>query len=77
MKAFFHWRAMSKKPEEYYPKINNLLNTIAKNVKKNATKEPFDKIRNSINPNRYLNKLLKNYNKKLWVLPLYVSSHHA
>ena len=61
MKAFFHWRAMSKKPEEYYPKINNLLNTIAKNVKKASTEEPFDKIKKSINPNRYLQKLIKNY----------------
>ena len=61
MSAFFHWRAMSKKDEEYYPKINNLLNTIAKNVKNNAVKEPFDKIRNSHNPTRYLQKLLKNY----------------
>ena len=33
IKAFFHWRALSKKDEEYYPKINNLLNTIAKNIK--------------------------------------------
>ena len=41
MRAFFRWRAMSKKDEEYYPKINNLLNTIAKNVKNNAVKEIF------------------------------------
>ena len=61
MRAFFHWRAMSKRPEEYYPKINNLINTIAKNVKKSATEEPFDKIKNTRNPNRYLNKLIKNY----------------
>ena len=59
--AFFHWRVMSKKDEEYYPKINNLLNTIAKNVKNNAVKEPLDKIKNSINPTRYLQKVLKNY----------------
>ena len=52
---------MSKKDEEYYPKINNLLNTIAKNIKNNAVKEPLDKIRNTINPTRHLNKLLKNY----------------
>ena len=61
MRAFFHWRAMSKRPEEYYPKINNLLNTLAKNIKKSATEEPFDKILNTRNPNRYLNKLIKNY----------------
>ena len=61
MRAFFHWRAMSKRPEEYYPRINNLLNIIAKNIKKSATEEPFDKIRNTRNPNRYLTKLIKIY----------------
>ena len=61
MRAFFHWRAMSKRPEEYYPKINNLLNILAKNIKKSATDEPFDKIRNTRNPNRYLQKIIKNY----------------
>ena len=61
MKAFFHWRAMSKKPEEYYPRINNLLNTIAENIKKNISREPFNKIKNSKNPKRYLDKILKNY----------------
>ena len=60
LKAFFHWRAMSKKPEEYYPKINNLLNSIKKFVQKQATKDPFDKIKASKNPERYLLKLLKN-----------------
>ena len=52
---------MSKRPEEYYPKINNLLNTLAKNIKKAAAEEPFDKIKNARNPNRYLTKLIKNY----------------
>jgi len=61
MKAFFHWRAMSKKPEEYYPRMNNLLNTIAENIKKNISREPFNKIKNSKNPKRYLDKILKNY----------------
>ena len=61
MRAFFHWRAMSKRPEEYYPKINNLLNVLSKNIKKAATDEPFDKIRNSKNPYRYLQKIIKNY----------------
>ena len=61
IKAFFHWRAISKRDEEYYPKINNLLNMIAKNIKNNAVKEPLERIRNTINPTRYLNKLLKNY----------------
>ena len=51
---------MSKKPEEYYQKINNLLNSIKKFVQKQATKDPFDKIKASKNPERYLLKLLKN-----------------
>ena len=61
MRAFFHWRAMSKKPEEYYPKINHLFNVIARNIKKNATEEPFDRIKNTRNPYRYLLKVVKNY----------------
>ena len=61
MKAFFHWREMSKKPEEYYPRINNLLNTIAKTIKKNISREPFEKIYNTINPKKYLQKILKSY----------------
>ena len=51
---------MCKKPEEYYPKINNLLNSIKKFIQKQATKDPFDKIKASKNPERYLLKLLKN-----------------
>ena len=64
MKAFFHWKAMSKKPEEYYPKLNNLLNALKNNIKKNVTKEPFDKIKNSTNPERYLLKIFKNINNQ-------------
>ena len=59
MRAFFHWRALSKRPEEYYPKMNNLLNSIKKYIKKKATGDPFDKIKISINPTRYLLKVLK------------------
>ena len=61
MRAFFHWRAMSKRPEEYYPKINNLLKVISKSIKNAASEEPFDKIRNTRNPERYLLKVIKNY----------------
>ena len=55
---------MSKKPEEYYPKLNNLLNALKNNIKKNVTKEPLDKIKNSKNPERYLLKLFKNINNQ-------------
>ncbi len=61
MRAFFHWRAMSKKPEEYYPRINHLIQTLSKNIKKSAVDEPFDIIRETRNPERYLLKLFKNY----------------
>ena len=60
IKTFFHWKAMSRKPEEYYPRINNLINTIKRYIKKKASSEPFDKIKKSINPTRYLLKLIKN-----------------
>ena len=68
MRAFFHWRAMSKRPEEYYPRITNLLNSISKYIKKKATSEPFDKIKITRNPTRYLLKLIKinnNHEKRL------------
>ena len=61
MRAFFHWRAMSKKPEEYYPRINNLIQTLSKNIKKAAVDEPFDRIRVTTNPSRYLLKIMKIY----------------
>jgi hypothetical protein len=64
MRAFFHWRAMSKRPEEYYPRINNLLKVLAKNIKNCATEEPFDRIRNTRIPDRYLKKIIKNYNNQ-------------
>ena len=60
MKAFYHWKAMSKKPDEYYPRMNNLLNLIKNYITKNATYEPFEKIKMSKNPERYLLKVLKN-----------------
>ena len=59
MRTFFHWRAMSKRPEEYYPKINNLLNALSKYIQKKATSEPFDKIKMTRNPTRHLIKLIK------------------
>ena len=64
MRAFFHWRAMSKKPEEYYPRINNLIESLNRYIKKKATNEPFDLIKISRNPTRHLLKLLKNYDNQ-------------
>ena len=60
MKAFYHWKELSKKPDEYYPKMNNLFNLIKNYIKKKATTEPFDKIKIAKNPERYLLKILKN-----------------
>ena len=64
IKAFFHWKSMTKKPEEYYPKINNLLNSITKYIKKKVTEEPFDKIKMTVNPTRYLLNIIKNYDNQ-------------
>ena len=64
MRAFFHWRAMSKKPEEYYPRVNNLLNALEKYIKKKAVSEPFDLIKITRNPTRHLLKLVKNYDNQ-------------
>ena len=55
---------MSKRPEEYYPKINNLIKVLSKNIKNCATEEPFDRIRNTRNPDRYLQKIIKKYKNK-------------
>ena len=64
IRAFYHWRAMSKKPEEYYPKINNLLNSIKNYVTKRASNEPFGKIKNSRNPTSNLLKIMNIRNKQ-------------
>ena len=61
MKAFYHWKSLIKKPDEYYPNMNNLINSLSKYIKKKATKEPFDKIKMTRNPTRRLLNLIKNY----------------
>ena len=60
IRAFYRWRAMSQKPNEYYPKMNNLLNSIKNYVTKKASKEPFNKIKSTRNPTRHLLKMIKN-----------------
>ena len=61
MKAFFRWRIMCKKPEEYYPRINNALNILAHKIKKDNCDEPFKKIQFTRNFTRPMTKLFKNY----------------
>ena len=61
IRAFYRWKVMTKKPDEYYPKVNNLLNSLKKYVTKRAVSSPFDQIKITRNPTRYLLKILKNY----------------
>ena len=45
MRAFFHWRAMSKKPQEYYPRINVQYKKTTKKISSNViTKEELKKV---------------------------------
>ena len=61
MKAFFKWKIMCKKPEEYYPKINSGFNILSHYFKKNLCDEPLSKIKYHRNFTRPLKKILKNY----------------
>ena len=61
MKAFFRWRIMCKKPEEYYPRINNALEILTHKIKRDNCDEPFKKIQFTRNFTRPLNKIIKNY----------------
>jgi hypothetical protein len=61
MRAFYHWKSMIKKPDEYYPNVNNLLNSISKYITKKATNQPFSKIKMTRNPTRRLLNVFKNY----------------
>ena len=60
IKAFYHWRTMSQRPNNYYPKINNFLNSLKIYAVKKASREPFNKIKLSRNPSRHLLKIIKN-----------------
>ena len=61
MKAFFKWKILCRKPDEYYPRITNGLDLLTKYFKKNLCDEPFSKISYYRNFSRPLNKILKNY----------------
>ena len=61
MKAFFKWKILCRKPDEYYPRITNGLDLLTKYIKKNLCDEPFSKISYYRNFSRPLNKILKNY----------------
>jgi hypothetical protein len=60
MKAFFRWKNMCRKPEEYYPKITRGFNILTKYSKKQLCQEPFDLISITRNFERPLTKILKN-----------------
>ena len=61
MKAFFKWKILCRKPEEYYPKITQGINLLTHHFKKNLCDEPFSKISYHRNFSRPLNRILKNY----------------
>ena len=61
MKAFFRWKNMCRKPEEYYPKITQGFNILTKYTKKQLCNEPFDRIAISRNFERPLTKIFKSY----------------
>jgi len=61
MKAFFKWKHLCRKPEEYYPKITQGFDILTRHFKKNLCDEPFSKISYYRNFSRPLNKIIKNY----------------
>ena len=61
MKAFFKWKILCRKPDEYYPKITKGLDLLTKYFKKNLCDEPFSKISYYRDYSRPLNKIIKNY----------------
>ena len=64
MKAFFKWKILCKKPEEYYPKITKGFNLLSHYFKKNLCDEPFSQIKYHRNFTRPLNKIFKAYNNQ-------------
>ena len=61
MKAFFRWRTLCRKPDEYYPKITRGFDILTKYSKRKLCEEPFDLISITRNFDRPLKKILKNY----------------
>ena len=61
MKAFFRWRTLCRKPDEYYPKITRGFDILTKYSKRKLCEEPFDLISISRNFDRPLKKIIKNY----------------
>ena len=61
MKAFFRWKNMCRKPEEYYPKITRGFNLLTKYGKKKLCQKPFDLISINRNFERPLKKIFKSF----------------
>ena len=61
MKAFFRWRTLCRKPDEYYPKITRGFDILTKYSKRKLCEEPFDLISITRNFARPLKKIFKNY----------------
>ena len=60
MKAFFRWKNMCRKPDEYYPKITRGFNILTKYSKKQLCQKPFELIYINRNFERPLQKIFKN-----------------
>ncbi len=63
IKAFYKWKAETRKPEEYYPKINKGLNLLKKFAIKNNCSDSFNKIKLSKNYERKFKPILRNLKK--------------
>ena len=61
MKAFFRWRVLCRKPDEYYTKITRGFDKLTKYSKKKLCEEPLGLISLYRNFERALKKLIKNY----------------
>ncbi|MCQ2815840.1 MAG: hypothetical protein MJ252_01105 [archaeon] len=59
IKAFFKWKNMSRNADDYYPKINKGLEKLRSALRKKECKDPLEKIKNTKNMGRHVEKLLR------------------
>ena len=61
MKAFFRWKIICRKPDEYYPRITRGFDLMSKYTKKQLCDDSFGLIRIHRSFDRILKKIIKNY----------------
>ena len=61
MKAFFRWKIICRKPDEYYPRITRGFDLMSKYAKKQLCDDAFGLIRIHRSFDRILKKIIKNY----------------